>query len=189
MAKLPGQIAGLGPVIQLAFVPRDFDAAIRYWTEVMGVGPFFYIEHLPLLDVKYRGTPTTIDSSVALGYWGDTQVELLRQHCDRPSAYREWLEAGRSGLHHVCVKVEDMAVARAALERAGGTPLHEARMLGAADAAYYEMPEPSPIIEIARLDPKFDQLFSYMRRTASQWDGSRPVRDVPSEEEWGADLS
>jgi hypothetical protein len=29
-----------GPIRQIAFVVRDIDAAMRQWTEVLGVGPF-----------------------------------------------------------------------------------------------------------------------------------------------------
>jgi hypothetical protein len=32
-----------GPVIQHAFAVRDMDAALTYWTEVMGVGPFYRV--------------------------------------------------------------------------------------------------------------------------------------------------
>ena len=37
-------IARLGPIMQLAFVPADFGAALDYWTKVMGVGPFFHMQ-------------------------------------------------------------------------------------------------------------------------------------------------
>ena len=30
-------ISAIGPVMQIAFVPADFDAAIAHWTKVMGV--------------------------------------------------------------------------------------------------------------------------------------------------------
>ena len=32
-------IAGLGPIMQLAYVPRDVDATLDFWTKVMGAGP------------------------------------------------------------------------------------------------------------------------------------------------------
>ena len=34
------QLAKLGEVMQIAFVPEDFEGAMRFWTQVMGVGPF-----------------------------------------------------------------------------------------------------------------------------------------------------
>jgi catechol 2,3-dioxygenase-like lactoylglutathione lyase family enzyme len=177
-------MVGLGPVKQIAFVPRDFNAAVRFWTETIGAGPFYSIEHLPLEDVEYRGRPTAIDQSVALGYWGDLQIELIRQHDSAPSAYREWLDTGREGLHHLCVEVADVGIARAVLTAAGGVLIHEARMAGAAEAAYFEMPGPGPIIEIARLEPRFTRLFNHMRTSARDWDGRDPLRPLPPEDEW-----
>ena len=41
-------IAALGEIMQLAFVPDDFDAAVKHWTQVMGVGPFFLMEGIHL---------------------------------------------------------------------------------------------------------------------------------------------
>ena len=48
-------LATLGPVMQLAWLPSDFDAALRHWTQVMGVGPFFMMENIQLAEMRYRG--------------------------------------------------------------------------------------------------------------------------------------
>ena len=71
---LPGKIAALGDIMQLAFVPEDFDAAVKHWTETMGVGPFFLIEGIHLEGMKYRGQPTDAVFDLALAYWGDLQT-------------------------------------------------------------------------------------------------------------------
>ena len=34
-------------VRQLAYVVRDMDAALKYWTETLKVGPFFMFAHCP----------------------------------------------------------------------------------------------------------------------------------------------
>jgi len=33
-----------GPVRQNGYVVRDVEAAMKYWTDVVGVGPFFYLD-------------------------------------------------------------------------------------------------------------------------------------------------
>jgi hypothetical protein len=76
---LPGKIAALGDIMQLAFVPEDFDAAVAHWTQTMGVGPFFIIEGIHLDGMKYRGQPTEAVFDLALAYWGDLQIELIRR--------------------------------------------------------------------------------------------------------------
>ena len=51
--------------------------------------------------------PCTVDFSVAIGYWGDTQIELIQQHNDAPSIYREFLQKGYRGMQHMCVVTHD----------------------------------------------------------------------------------
>ncbi len=46
-----------GEVRQNGYVVRDIDAALKHWTEVLGVGPFFYFERAPVSDFRYRGEP------------------------------------------------------------------------------------------------------------------------------------
>ena len=77
----PG-IAQLGGIMQLAYVPADPDAALAHWLKI-GAGPFFALDHVQLEDVRYRGRPAEIDFSMVLGYWGDLQVEIIRQFIGR----------------------------------------------------------------------------------------------------------
>jgi len=118
-------IAGLGPIMQLAYVPRDLDAAIAFWTRTMGAGPFFRLAHIAYKAATYRGQPSDVDFSVLIGYWGDMQIELIEQHNDAPSIYSAWTDAGQEGLHHVCLVVDDIGNARAVCATAGATVAQE----------------------------------------------------------------
>ena len=55
-----------GPVRQNGYVVRDIEAALKHWTEVMGVGPFWYFERVPLERFCYRGEASPIEVSIAL---------------------------------------------------------------------------------------------------------------------------
>lgn len=168
--------ASLGPIMQIAYVPQDFDAALRYWTESVGAGPFFMLEHVKLDDVKYRNMPTAPDFSMALGYWGDMQIELIQQHNDAPSIYKAWRDAGREGIHHVCIVVDDMQAARAASQRADAEIVQEGRVPGG-EVIYVEpAKEAGMLIELVKLPPEALQGFAWMREQARQWDGKDPVR-------------
>jgi hypothetical protein len=46
-----------GGVMQNGYVVRDIEAAMRHWIDVLGVGPWFYIDHLPVADFQYKGQP------------------------------------------------------------------------------------------------------------------------------------
>ena len=171
------QIADLGEVMQLAFVPADFDGALKYWTEVMGAGPFFAIDHVKLIDAKYRGAPTDVDFSMALGYWGDMQIELIRQHNDAPSIYKTWRDAGHEGLQHVCILVEDMAEARSVCAAAGADVAQEGQVAGGGEVIYVDAGGgPGTLVEILKPGPGTRDFFAMIRQASVGWDGSDPFR-------------
>jgi catechol 2,3-dioxygenase-like lactoylglutathione lyase family enzyme len=173
----PATIADLGAVMQLAYVPADFDAAVDYWTKVMGAGPFFALEHVKLEDVKYHGQPSDIDFSMALGYWGDLQIELIRQHNDAPSIYKAWRDQSQEGLHHVCILVDDMALARAVCAEAGAEVVQEAHVPGGGEVIYADAGGgPGTLVEILKPGPGSRAFFAMMREAARGWDGSDPLR-------------
>lgn len=167
-------ISAIGPVMQIAFVPEDFDAALRHWTEVMGVGPFFLIEHIRLEDSRYLGAPNECVFSIALAYWGDIQIELIRQENDAPSIYR-----GRAGpgLHHTCILTDDIAKARRIAEAAGAQVLVDGRV--APDGAVFYAQTPSDaggIVEVLQPASGMTGLFDMIRAAARDWDGREPLR-------------
>jgi methylmalonyl-CoA/ethylmalonyl-CoA epimerase len=180
-ANLPGR----GKVIQLAFVPKDFDAALRFWIEKMGVGPFYMLEHLPYENVLYRGKPISIDVSVALGYWGDLQIELIRQHTDDViSGYTESSDIRREGLHHVLVTSDDVDGLHEAWLKQGAVNLMTGTVPGCGRFIYLDVGDGGPHVELVHLEPQFWMLFDYMHRQAAKWDGKDPIRAVPDPSEW-----
>jgi methylmalonyl-CoA/ethylmalonyl-CoA epimerase len=171
--------AALGEVMQLAYVPADFDAALLFWTKTMGAGPFFALNHVKLEDTRYQGAPVEIDFSMALGYWGDIQIELIRQHNDAPSIYKAWRDAGREGLHHVCILVDDMAAARRASAEAGAVIAQEAKVSGGGEVIYVDTGGgPGTMVEILKPGPGSRDFFAMMREAARGWDGRDPLRTL-----------
>lgn len=172
----PASIAKLGSIMQMAYVPADFEGALKYWTETIGAGPFFSIEHVKLKEVKYRGQPSDIDFSMMLGYWGDTQIELIRQHNDAPSIFKSWRDQGREGLHHVCMLVDDLANARVACKQAPLAIAQEAIVPGGGEVIYVDTGDAGSIVEILKPAPGTREFFAMMREAHRTWDGSQPVR-------------
>lgn len=179
MIKPNSLVSQLGTVMQLAYVPGDMDAALRYWTETMGVGPFFRIPDIKLDAARYRGKPVDLAFSVYIGYWDDMQIELIEQYNDAPSIYSAWRKEGREGLHHVCIKVEDMAVARAVCARAGASVEQELVLPGGGEAVYVDTGGgPGSLVEMICFPPESLAFFDGMREAARDWDGSEPIREV-----------
>ena len=178
---LPPKLAALGTVMQLAFVPRDFDAAMAYWTGTMGVGPFFLWKHVAVDTLIYRGQSVRPDFSIALAQWGDVQIELIRQDNDAPSVYRDW---NSNALHHIQLTVESYDEAVAACERAGFSLAMEGRgLLGSPELrfGYCDLGEygPARYIEFAHHPDGGSgsrASVNRMKAAAKDWDGTDPVR-------------
>ena len=168
-------IADIGPVMQIAFVPADFDAALDHWTRVMGVGPFFLLERLQLEDMRYRGEPSELVFTIALAYWGDLQVELVRQDNNAPSIYRDLPNHG--GLHHVCILTDDLGRARATALAAGTELLVEAKV-GVDGGVFYADAGgfPGNLVEVLQPATGSLALFDMIRAASRGWDGRDPVR-------------
>ena len=169
-------ISAVGPVMQIAFVPSDFDAAIQHWTQMMGVGPFFLIENIALENMRYLGEPSDCVFTIALAYWGDMQIELIRQENDAPSIYRG-CEGG--GLHHTCVLTEDIEAARSIADAAGASILVEAKVGEDGAVLYVDTGGgPGTIVEILQPASGSDALFAMIKDASVGWDGRNPVRKL-----------
>lgn len=166
----------VGPVMQNGFIVPDWRAAALHWAEQLGVGPFFVVEHVEFSECRYRGEPTDIDMSVAIAYAGSFQIELVEQHNDAPSIYRDFLHANAPGLQHVGALSEDLD---AALDLNG---LRERIIQDGVTSAGQRFAYVDTILhngtmlEIVETDAAMRQGFDYMERAAANWDGSRPIR-------------
>jgi hypothetical protein len=172
-----GSLSSLGEIMQLAYVPADFDTAFNFWIDKMGAGPFFALDHVRLENTKYLGAPSDIDFSMVIGYWGDLQIELIRQHNDAPSIYKSWRDEGREGLHHVCILVDDMAETRQSVHASGATIAQEGQVAGGGDVIYVDTGGgPGTMVEILKPGPGGRDFFAMMKDAARNWDGRNPVR-------------
>lgn len=169
-------ISAIGPVMQIAFVPDNFEAAIMHWTQVMGVGPFYLIENIKLPDSRYMGQPNECVFSIAIAYWGDIQVELIRQDNDAPSIYRG---AHGKGLHHMCILTDDMVAARAKAEASGAKVLVEGRVDPDGAVLYVDTGGGrGTIVEILQPASGTEGFFEMIKAASLGWDGSEPIRRV-----------
>jgi catechol 2,3-dioxygenase-like lactoylglutathione lyase family enzyme len=93
---------------QICFIVKDLQEAIDYWDRSFGVSSWTVMEGLSRgqSDKLYRGKPGNFEFSCAYGFAGDMMIELAR-HDGGESAYAEWLDAGRTGPHHVGFRVDD----------------------------------------------------------------------------------
>ena len=175
-----------GAIRQLAMVVRDAEATMKQWAEA-GVGPFYVIRDFQPVGYRYRGEAMPGPKlSLCFAQSGPLQIEVIQQHDDTPSAYRDFLAAGREGCQHVCAWFDSHAAfdaKRAALLTAGYELIHE----GGAQApksrfAYFATNLPGALMfEISEaLVPELKPLWDLVESSAGNWDGSDPVRYLPT---------
>ena len=166
-----------GPVMQNAFVVADLDGALDHWTQVMGVGPFFLFERIDFAQVWYRGQPANIDLTVAIGYWGDLQIELIRQNNIAASIYSDF--PARTGLQHMGVITDSVDRDLERLAPLGIEPVQHGATRAGLRFAYVSTDwHPGGMIELIESNPAMMKFFDKMRADALQWDGKDPIRRV-----------
>jgi Glyoxalase/Bleomycin resistance protein/Dioxygenase superfamily len=167
----------LGPIMHNGYVVRDIAAAMQHWIEVWGVGPWFYIEHLPLTDFQYNGQPSPVELSIALAHSGLLLVELIQQRNDAPSMYRDFLNAGHEGFQHVGYGTQRF---EADLSRAlgAGYQIGQSGRVGQRWPFVYLLPEApmGTVVELLDMSLGGQRILARIAEAARTWDGKDPIR-------------
>jgi len=165
-----------GEIRQNGYVVRDIEAAMEHWTRVLGVGPFFYIEHVPVDGFRYRGEPSDVDASIALSNSGPLQIELIQPRNDAPSLWRYFLAAGHEGLQHVAYWTETMDAALDAIA-ARGVEIGQQGSIGEDGRFVYLLTEahPGTVVEVSEVSGAKGRFFEHIAQAAARWDGSDPI--------------
>ena len=170
-AALPGAIR------QLGYVVTDLDEAMASWL-ALGIGPWWTIREMPQTAFRHRGDPTEPVLSIAFANSGPMQLELIQQHNDAPTAYREFLDAGGRGFHHLGFWTDDFAASAAAAEAAGLRTAQDGA--GMVRFAYYELDgATSTMLELMELTDSTRMMDEMVSGSAAGWDGrTDPVRPL-----------
>lgn len=167
-----------GSVCQNGYVVQDVEAAMKHWIEVMGVGPWFYIEDVKTDWFKYRGVDSDVKMSIALANSGDLQIELIQQRNDAPSMYKDFLDAGNEGLQHMSYWTHDYQALYDKAISLDYTVGHEGQIGGEQGRfAYFDTEaHPGTIIEISDISGPKGETFAHIKKASQGWDGKDPIR-------------
>jgi hypothetical protein len=180
----PALINRLGGIRQLGMVVSDAEATARYMAGTLGVGPFFVLPKVRLENFRYRGEAGASPLlTIGLAQAGPLQIELIQQHDDTPSVYREFLDSGREGTQHLSVWFSESQAfdeAQAALAAAGLELVQTSGSVEKSRTAYYACDLPAAcMIEISEgLKPTVNRLAHGAAEAARDWDGDEPIRYV-----------
>ncbi|WP_232495227.1 VOC family protein [Novosphingobium kaempferiae] len=172
-----------GRIFQIAYVVPDLDEAVEHWTRNMGVGPFYdFPIPLPFEELSVADKAAPLDEpifgGVSISYSGDTMIELIQPGI-AASTYRDFLESGKSGVHHYGTWIDDYK-ATLAQARADGVPVLLEGRLPLSRFAYLDTARDglSPLVEVIAPLPPMVELFGMIKGEADRWDGSDPRRSI-----------
>ena len=172
--------AGAGPIIQSAWVVRNFDESRGVWI-ARGAGPFMVSRRM-VIDVAYRGQPAQLDLSVAWGQFDGMQIELVQQHDDGPSAFRDSFPDGPKGgegsHHHLGMLNSDYdkcfndCIARGYVAATSGC-FNGTRFAHFDTCATFGF-----MTELTEATEPLLDFYQRVAEAAEGWDGSDPVRQI-----------
>ena len=169
-----------GEIRQLGYVVNDIEAAMKYWSETLGVGPWFYNPKVPIKNYSYKGEAHEPHNSVALANSGFVQVELIQTRNDVPSMYRDFLRAGNTGLQHVAYWTTDYDADLERLLAQGFKPVMKGEVGENGRFIYFDTEyHPGTVIELSEVAGPKGKMFDLIRTSSEGWDGSDPVRPFP----------
>ncbi|WP_330255612.1 VOC family protein [Nocardia sp. NBC_00565] len=154
----------LGPIFQLCWVVRDIAAAQREFTERYGVAQWFTIPdvHFGPDSCELHGVPADYTITVALGYAGGQQLELIEPKSGI-SLYSEHLDTAGSGLHHIAWVPEDFDAALAEAKANGVEVLARGAFEGVGmEFAYLDGGALGSAVELMRLSSDMRAMFDYL---------------------------
>lgn len=166
-----------GPVIQQGYVVADIDAAIQHWV-ARGIGPFFIESHIRPKG-SYDDTEIQPDLSAAFAYSGDQQIEVIQQHDDGPTIYRDYLAQNpNGGLHHLAVWVDSIAETVAMLE-AEDRGYRVRQRYGDGHAYLDTTAAPGVMIQLMARSDHLVALMDTIKEASVGWDGvTAPIRRI-----------
>lgn len=163
-----------GPVGQVGYVVDDLEAAARSWFEGTGVGPWYVMNDIGLDHFTYEGADSPVEIGIAVAYSGAMQIELIVQHNEAPSMYRELRNTFGQGVQHLCFYPADYdAAMNQAL--ANGLTVGQEGAIHGIRFAYLRGPS-GMVVELGDIPDSMRDGRERQIEAAQAWDGADPVR-------------
>ncbi len=166
-----------GGILQVSYVVEDIDRAALNFAASFKLGPWFIRGPFQPAQAIYRGQKTDISISLAMTFSGHVMVELVQQHDDKPSVYREMIDRQGYGFHHWGVATQNFD-ADVADYRARGTEVafFDITPIGTRIAYVDTARELGGMIELIELTPEQEKRYTAMYVAALGWDGQDLLR-------------
>ena len=94
---------GLPPIDQIGFVVKSIDEAEKRYDAMFG--PWTRMDG-SVQDATYRGRSADVKLQLLFGHSGELEMEFIEWQGGE-SPHREFIDAGREGIHHLRYRVDD----------------------------------------------------------------------------------
>jgi methylmalonyl-CoA/ethylmalonyl-CoA epimerase len=152
-----------GTLFQIGYVVPNLDAALAHLNGKLGAARFMALREIVVENGWFRGSNAPINHSMAFGYVGDMQFEIIEPVSGK-STYSEFLErVPEGGVHHLGYSVEDYDAATADLLARGYRAVQRGTF-GDTKFGYFETSDdPGTVTEIVYLDPNVRGMFANIK--------------------------
>jgi hypothetical protein len=167
----------VGGIIQCAYVVADIEASMRDFTRRLGVGPWFVSDPFRPPEGLHRGAPTLFTITLAIAFSGHLMIELIQQHDEFPSVYREAILARGYGFHHWALASDDIDADIRRYQADGYVVAFSDRSPRGMRIAYMDKPGELPgMIELVEMNAAAEAAYTRCFEAARDWDGRDPLR-------------
>ena len=125
-------------VAQLGFVYKDIEKQAKIFETLFNVPKFAVLPETTDI-VKYRGKDGEVNTKIAISRQFGSQIELI-QHISGDCIYKEFLDQGREGLHHISLFIENIEAYIEYFEKQGLEMIYSGS-LGKQVYAYFDTEE------------------------------------------------
>ena len=168
---------GNGIIIQIAYVVKDIEKSMRDFTARLRIGPWFVSGPFVPPEGLYRGTPTRMRLTLAVGFAGHMSFELIEQHDDLPSVYQEVIKTRGYGFHHWGMPAADLDAEVGRYNALGYETAFSDRSPRGYRVVYVDTSRDlSGMIELMERTPALEARYTEMYLASVGWDGTDPVR-------------
>lgn len=169
----------IGGIIQVAYTVPDIEHAIRSYAQDLKLGPWFLRGPLQARRPVYRGKLQELSLSIAIAYSGHMMIELIQQHGEQPSVYREIIEKQGYGFHHWGIASDQFDDDLKSYTDRGFELVFTDETPAATRVAYFDAKRGWPgFIELIEINAASELRYSEMYAEALLWDGKDAVRKV-----------
>jgi Glyoxalase/Bleomycin resistance protein/Dioxygenase superfamily len=137
----------LPPCCQIGFVYPHLEDAIAMYGPLFG--EFKIVDYGEIEGAAFRGKSSPYKIRMAIGYSGDLELELI-EWISGETPHKEFIQAGRSGMHHMSFTVEDLDAVVEDAKPLGYDPIWYHAMSEEIKYVYLERPGDPLLVELTQ---------------------------------------